>query len=44
MGLSVSGVVLPNIGSGIRVGLAGGAAVGLENGNFGGRAGVQLTW
>jgi hypothetical protein len=44
MGVTVAGVVLPDIGLGIRLGLAGGAAFGLSEGNVGGQAGFQLSW
>jgi len=44
MGVTAAGVVLPDIGAGIRLGVAGGAAFDLEEGDVGGRAGFQLTW
>jgi len=44
MGVAASGVLVPDIGAGIRLGLAGGAAFGLSRGGIGGRAGVQLSW
>jgi hypothetical protein len=44
MGVTLGGVVMPDIGAGIRLGVAGGAAFGLAEGNIGGRAGVQLSW
>jgi hypothetical protein len=44
MGVTVAGVLVPDLGKGIRLGIAGGAAFGLDHGNAGGRAGVQLSW
>jgi len=44
MGVAASGVLVPDIGAGIRLGLAGGAAFGLSRGGIGGRAGLQLSW
>jgi len=44
MGVSAGGVLVPDIGAGIRLGIAGGAAFGLERGGIGGRAAMQLSW
>ena len=45
--LAVMGTIADDVfgaGSGVRLALSGGAGYGLDHDNFGGRAGLQLTW